>query len=130
MAQERADVSRLDLSRWLNQPTRPSNITGDVGFDLDLQLGQHFPGGTYRFVGPHAAYLGYEADQVNARGHITHDEAIIATATATAYGANVRVTSGSIGIDAPFVSLLPAGPMASICAASRQPFRCRMSRAR
>ena len=98
----RAEVGRLDLSHWLNRRDRPSDITGGVTFDLDLQLGQHFPRGTYRFVGPHAAYLGYEADAIDARGHLTHQDAIIAAATATAYGANIGVTSGSIGIDAPY----------------------------
>ncbi len=98
----RVEVTRLDLSRWLNRPDRPSDITGRVGFDLALELGQHFPRGAYTFAGPHARYMGYEADQIAARGQLTHDEAVIASATAAAYGANILVESGAIGIDAPF----------------------------
>ncbi len=52
-----ATVRRLDLARWLNRRQRPSDITGDADFDIDLQLGGHFPKGTYSFRGPHAGYL-------------------------------------------------------------------------
>ena len=46
--------------------------------------------------------MGYEADDVVAQGRLTATETVIARATATAYGADVRVTSGAIGLDAPF----------------------------
>lgn len=96
------EVTRLDLSRWFNRPDRPSEITGQVEFDLDLDLGRRFPRGTFAFEGPHAAYLGYTADRVRARGRLTTTDAVIAAATATAYGADVRLQSGAIGIDAPY----------------------------
>jgi translocation and assembly module TamB len=96
------DTNRVDLARWLDQPDRPSDITGQVDFDLDLDLGRHFPRGTYAFDGPRARYLGYEADNVRARGTITASEVVIAEAIATAYGANLRVSAGTIGIDSPF----------------------------
>lgn len=96
------DVTRVDLSRWFNRPDRPSTITGHVTFDLDLELGRRFPRGTFAFDGPHAAYLGYAADRVRAHGTVTTREAVIAAATATAYGADVRVRSGAIGINAPY----------------------------
>jgi autotransporter translocation and assembly factor TamB len=99
------DVDRLNLAAWLNRPDRPSNITGHVTFgltDVGLRPGGHFPIGTYAFEGPHAGYLEYEADAVKAHGTITATEARIATATARAYGANVSISSGFIGIDAPF----------------------------
>ena len=51
-------VATLDLARWLNRTDRPSNITGSVKFDLDLDLGRHFPRGSYDFKGSHAAYHG------------------------------------------------------------------------
>jgi hypothetical protein len=95
-------VATFDLARWLNRTDRPSNITGTVEFDLDLDLGRHFPRGSYRFKGSHAAYMGYEADDVVARGQLTPTETVLAQVTATAYGANVRVDSGAIGLDAPF----------------------------
>jgi autotransporter translocation and assembly factor TamB len=95
-------VATFDLARWLNRIDRPSNITGTVEFDLDLDLGRHFPRGAYRFKGAHAAYMGYEADDVVARGQLTPTETVLAQVTATAYGANVRVDSGAIGLDAPF----------------------------
>src|SRR4051812_21323941 len=97
-----ATVHRLELARWLNRPDRPSDISGHVSFDIDLQLGAHFPVGTYAFDGSHAGFMDYEADEVKARGNITPTEVRIAEATATAYGANVRLSSGSIGIDAPY----------------------------
>jgi hypothetical protein len=96
------DVGRLDLARWLNRPDRPSDITGRVAFDLALELGRHFPRGSYTFNGPHAEYMHYAADNVRARGVITAREVLIADATAVAYGAAVRATAGSIGIDDPF----------------------------
>ncbi|MGE3507998.1 MAG: translocation/assembly module TamB domain-containing protein [Vicinamibacterales bacterium] len=97
-----AEVTRLDVSRWFNRPDRPSDITGRLDFDLDLGLGRRFPRGSYTFTGPHAAYVGYAADSVRARGTLTATEALISQATMTAYGADVRVASGAIGIDAPY----------------------------
>ncbi len=97
-----ATVRRLDLARWLNRPERPSDITGDADIDIDLQLGGHFPRGRYAFRGPHAGYLEYEADDVVARGTITDTDVRIASATATAYGANIRLANSSMTIDAPY----------------------------
>lgn len=96
------DVGRLNLARWLNDPERPSDITGRVDFDLALQLGRHFPRGVYRFAGPHAMYMTYAADDVDARGQITAGEVLVATATGRAYGARVSADAGAIGIDAPY----------------------------
>src|SRR5262249_36363513 len=41
------DVGELNLARWLNNPDRPSNITGRVRMDLALELGRRFPRGVY-----------------------------------------------------------------------------------
>lgn len=98
----KATVERLDLASWLNRPDRPSDITGDVTFDLDLHLGGRFPSGTFSFTGPHTAYLGYEADDVAARGRITASHVAIGSATATAYGANVRLAPSTLAIDSPY----------------------------
>jgi hypothetical protein len=98
----RTAVQRLNLAQWLNRPDSASDITGDVTFDINMPPGSHFPRGTYAFDGSHARYMGYEADDVVARGHMTATEVRIASGTATAYGANVRLDGGSIGIDAPF----------------------------
>ena len=98
------DVERLNLADWLNRADRPSNITGHVTFgltDVGLRAGGHFPIGTYAFDGAHAGYLEYAADDLKAHGTLTATEAQIASATATAYGANVSVSRGSIGIDNP-----------------------------
>ena len=97
-----ASVSRLDLAQWLNRPDRPSDITGHVNFNLDLDLGHHFPRGAFSFDGPHARYLEYEMEDVRARGTLTRTDAMLADVTGTAYGSAVHITSGSIGIDAPF----------------------------
>ncbi len=96
------DVSRLDLARWLDDAEKPSDITGRVDFDLALELGRHFPRGVYRFRGPHAMFMDYAADDVDARGQITATEVLIASATGRAYGAHVTTGNGSIGIDSPF----------------------------
>jgi autotransporter translocation and assembly factor TamB len=96
------DVGRLNLARWLNREERPSDITGHVTFNLALELGRHFPRGVYTFQGPHATYMNYAGDSVRARGQITATDVLIADAVAVAYGANVRTTDGSIGIDEPF----------------------------
>ena len=96
------DVGRLNLARWLNREDRPSDISGRVTFDLALQLGQHFPRGSFRFAGPHADYMHYAGDDVRAAGVITASEVLVTSAVARAYGADVTLTSGSIGIDDPF----------------------------
>ena len=97
-----ANVQRLDLAHWLNRPGQHSDISGAVDMDIDLQLGGHFPRGAFTFRGPHAAYLDYEGDEVVARGTITATQVRIASATASAYGANVRLTSSTLAIDAPY----------------------------
>ncbi len=97
-----AAVQRVDVARWLNRPDRPSDITGEVEFDLDLHLGGRFPAGTFRFNGPRAAYLGYTANDVVARGRITDTQVELAAATATAYGANVRLSPSTLAIDSPY----------------------------
>ena len=98
------EVGRLDLARWLSRPDRPSDISGRVAFDLDLQLGRRggFPSGPYTFEGSHAGFMDYRAENVRARGRITETEAVIAEATAVAYGANVRIDAGAIGISSPY----------------------------
>jgi hypothetical protein len=99
----RLEVGRIDLARWLSKPDKPSDITGRVTFNLDLDLGHHFPRGSYSFDGPHAAFMGYAGDHVRSRGTITATEVQIAQATAIAYGAEVTATGGStIGLDGPF----------------------------
>ena len=98
------EVGRLNLARWLNRPDRRSDISGRVAFDLDLQLGRRggFPRGPYTFEGSHAGFMDYAADNVRARGRITETEALIAEATAVAYGANVRVNDGAIALSSPY----------------------------
>ena len=96
------DVATLNLARWLNNPERPSDITGRVTFDLALELGRRFPRGVYTFDGPHAMYMNYAADDLKARGQITQEAVLIASATGTAYGAGVTAADSSIGIDSPF----------------------------
>lgn len=96
------DVERLDLSRWLDRPDRPSDITGRVSFDLAFGFGLHFPRGSYAFDGRHAMYMGYAADALRTRGTITAHQVVIADAAATAYGAAVTLAGSTIGIDDPF----------------------------
>jgi len=96
------DVGRINLARWLNRPDRPSDITGHLVFDLDLDLGMHFPRGSYQFDGPHAMYLDYAADDLHARGRLTATEVLIERMTTAAYGAHLPSTTGSIGLDNPY----------------------------
>jgi autotransporter translocation and assembly factor TamB len=96
------NVGRLNLARWMNRADRPSHITGRVTFDLALELGRRFPRGVYAFDGSHAMYMDYAADDVRARGWITKNEVQISRADATAYGAKVTTTDGTIGISEPF----------------------------
>ena len=96
------DVARINLARWLNRPDRPSDVTGHVVFDLDLDLGKHFPRGSYEFDGPHAMYLDYAADDLHARGRLTATEVLIDRMTGLAYGAHLPSTTGSIGLDDPY----------------------------
>jgi autotransporter translocation and assembly factor TamB len=95
------NVQRLDLNPWFNRTDRSSDITGRVDFDLDLRLG-HWPVGSYAFDGRHTRYLLYEADNLVARGSLTPADVRIASATATAYHANVRLTDGRIGLADPY----------------------------
>lgn len=96
------DVARINLARWLNRSDRPSEITGHVSFDLDLDLGRRFPRGAYVFDGAHAMFMDYAADDVRARGRLTASTVFVERATARAYGADVRAVAGTIGIDGPF----------------------------
>src|SRR5262249_9393346 len=96
------DVGELNLARWLNNPDRPSNITGRVRMDLALELGRRFPRGVYHFEGPHAMYMDYAADDVKAQGQITESAVLIREASGAADGAQVRTTDGSIAIASPF----------------------------
>jgi autotransporter translocation and assembly factor TamB len=96
------NVKRLNLAQWMNRPDRPSEITGRVTFDLALELGRHFPHGTYAFDGDHAMYMNYAADAVHAHGFITANEVHVTRAGGIAYGANVTTRDGTIGIDEPF----------------------------
>jgi len=95
------NVQRLDLNPWFNRDDRSSDITGRVDFDLDLHLGS-WPVGSYAFDGRHTRYLLYEADNLVARGALTPTDVRIASATATAYRANIRLTAGSIGLADPY----------------------------
>ncbi|HEY3042823.1 MAG TPA: hypothetical protein VGJ39_02285, partial [Vicinamibacterales bacterium] len=95
------DVARINLARWLNRPDRPSDVTGHVVFDLDLDLGKHFPRGSYEFDGPHAMYLDYAADDLHAQGRLTATEVLIDRMSGLAYGAHLPSTTGSIGLDTP-----------------------------
>jgi autotransporter translocation and assembly factor TamB len=98
-----ANVNRFDLARWLNRQDRPSDVTGSAVIDLDLHLGGHFPAGAFRFGGPHAAYLEYEAENVLASGTITATAVRIVSFTGRAYGSNVHLRPGStVAIDAPY----------------------------
>ena len=95
------ELERLNLARWLNRRERPSVITGRVTFDLDLRLGR-IPVGSYQFDGAHAAYMGYAGDNVRAKGRIEPDSVRIDHAAASAYGAQVQMTAGSIRLEAPY----------------------------
>jgi TamB, inner membrane protein subunit of TAM complex len=95
------DLERLNLARWLNREDRPSDISGRVKFDFALNLG-HAPTGPYEFTGSHAAYFGYEADDLRATGTIAPTEARIEAGTARAYGADVRLAKSTIGFEAPY----------------------------
>ncbi len=96
------DLGRLDLAPWLDRPDRPSDISGHVNFKIGFTPGDRFPQGTYAFKGSHASYGGYQGDDIDVRGQLTNDEVRIAAGTATAYGANVRLDGGSIGVQSPF----------------------------
>ena len=96
------DVGRLNLARWLNRADRPSDVTGHVTFDLDLDLGRRFPRGTYEFDGPHAMYMNYAADDLRAQGRLTAREVLIDRLSARAYKADLSSTTGAIGLDSPY----------------------------
>jgi len=97
-----ADVAALNLAPWMNNGERQSDITGKTTFNLALRLGEHFPRGAYAFDGAHAMYMGYVADRVKASGDITDTTVLVASATATAYGAGVVANDSSICLDSPF----------------------------
>ncbi len=97
-----ASVARVNIARWLNEEDRPSDITGRLTFNLELMPpGLHFPKGAFDFIGPHAAYLGYEMEDLRARGTLTSTDAVIADLTGTAYGSPLHITAGTVGLNAP-----------------------------
>src|SRR5205814_8920465 len=75
------EIARLNLARWLNRRDRPSDITGRVTFNLALDLGKHFPRGTYAFSGPHVTFMEYAPDELKTRGMITATDVPIENAT-------------------------------------------------
>jgi hypothetical protein len=96
------DIAKLDLAPWFNRQDRASDITGRVRFDLALQLGRGIPRGIYEFDGSHARYLGYEGEDLHFRGAVTEAEWQIGRGTAVAYGADVAMESGRIGLKSPY----------------------------
>jgi hypothetical protein len=96
------DVAQINLARWLNRADRPSEITGHLVFDLDLDLGRRFPRGTYSFDGPHTMYMNYAADDLHAQGRLVPGEALVDRLSAIAYGATISSTTGAIGLDSPY----------------------------
>ena len=62
-------LTRLNLAPWFDRPERQSDISGRAVFNLALELGHGIPRGTYDFTGTHAAYMGYEGDNVRPRRH-------------------------------------------------------------
>src|SRR5439155_3094221 len=106
-------VTRIDLARWLSKPDKVSDITGRVAFDLAFGFGEHFPRGTYAFDGPHAMFMHYAGDNIRARGVLNAEAALITEMTALAYGAQVRMSDGSIDLSEPFRYHFP-GAVASI----------------
>jgi autotransporter translocation and assembly factor TamB len=97
-----ASVARVNIARWLDEEDRPSDITGRLTFDLELMPpGLHFPKGAFDFVGPHAAYLGYEMENLRTHGTLTDRDAVIADLAGTAYGSPLHITAGTVGLDAP-----------------------------
>ena len=79
----------------------------------------------------HAAYFGYEADDIHATGTIVSNEARIAKASARAYGAGVTLANSTISFDLPYRFRF-AGHIHQdrSCATCRRAFRSLMSRAR
>jgi autotransporter translocation and assembly factor TamB len=96
-----AGLTHFDVARWFSLPDRPSDVTGQVQFNL-TRFAPRFPLGSYVFDGTRTAFMGYVADALRARGTITEREVLIASAVGRAYGADLTVTNGSIAIDRPF----------------------------
>ena len=132
--------SRLAWRRWARRQAAEHGALAQSGRSAD----RHLPAmstsistcalagsrpATYSFAGSHAGFMDYEADDVKARGELTDTEVRIAEVTATAYGANVTVHSGTIGIPAPYPLTSWVLPAASTCGRCRPRCRCRMSKA-
>ena len=96
------DLNRLNLASWLTALRTVQTSRATCSSISGFASGARFPNGTYDFNGSHAAFMGYEADDVRARGHITATDVIVESGTATAYGANVTLDAGRIGIDSPY----------------------------
>jgi autotransporter translocation and assembly factor TamB len=94
-------LTHLNLETWFNDPAQKSDISGKADFDLALQLGQGVPRGSYTFAGSHAEYGGYQGDRIRITGNITEREWRIARGAAVAYGANISLTAGAIGLPTP-----------------------------
>jgi translocation and assembly module TamB len=94
-------MSRLDLAGWLDEASHASSISGSARVDLNLGFNGGVPEGSYLFEGTHARYRGYEGTRVRARGTLAGRQVVIDAADATAYGATVRLSGGTIGYDDP-----------------------------
>jgi hypothetical protein len=95
-------VDRIDLSRWLSRPDRPSDATGRVVFDLDLNFGRGLPVGPFTFDGGRLAFLDYAATSARVRGRMASEAVVLDRVTARVYGAEVTLTEGHIQLASPY----------------------------
>jgi autotransporter translocation and assembly factor TamB len=93
----RVNLDRLDLAPLLKDRSQRSDINGQATIDLRFAPvvdGVPFftrTSGTFEFVGPHAAAIGYEGRNIKASGSLA-DGRITLDAQATAYGATATAS--------------------------------------
>ena len=133
MGPARSKSAGSNLARWLSRPDRPSDISGRVAFDLDLQLGRRggFPRGPYTFEGSHAGFMNYaRGKRPRARPNHRDAKRSLPRRPPSRTASNVRIDAGAIGISSPYPVPVPgqrtAGRPAKDC---RPRFRSRTSTA-
>jgi hypothetical protein len=96
------DLARFNVGPWFRWEDRPSDITGHARFDLRFEPGSGIPIGTFDLDDADVRFMGYAGDRLTTHGELNRQRVLLGRTTATAYGANLALDAGTIGLSSPY----------------------------